>query len=51
MRILHTSDWHLGRSFKRVPLLEEQCRFVDQDYMRKMFEVYYFDDSPPSMQM
>jgi hypothetical protein len=30
MRILHTSDWHLGRSFKRVPLLEEQCRFTDQ---------------------
>ena len=30
MRILHTSDWHLGRSFKRVPLLEEQCRFADQ---------------------
>ena len=30
MRILHTSDWHLGRSFKRVSLLEEQCRFTDQ---------------------
>jgi exonuclease SbcD len=30
MRILHTSDWHLGRSFKGVPLLEEQCRFTDQ---------------------
>ncbi len=30
MRILHTSDWHLGRSFKRVPLLEEQHRFTDQ---------------------
>ena len=30
MRILHTSDWHLGRSFKRVPLLEEQCRFTNQ---------------------
>ncbi len=30
MRILHTSDWHLGRSFKKVPLAEEQARFVDQ---------------------
>jgi exonuclease SbcD len=30
MRILHTSDWHLGRSFNAVPLLEEQRRFVDQ---------------------
>jgi exonuclease SbcD len=30
MRILHTSDWHLGRTFKRVPLLEEQYRFTDQ---------------------
>ena len=30
MRILHTSDWHLGRSFKTVPLLDEQVGFVDQ---------------------
>ncbi len=30
MRILHTSDWHLGRSFKHVPLLDEQVGFVDQ---------------------
>ncbi len=30
VRILHTSDWHLGRNFNRVPLLEEQRRFVDQ---------------------
>ncbi|MAG68977.1 MAG: exonuclease sbcCD subunit D [Acidobacteria bacterium] len=30
MRILHTSDWHLGRSFKNVPLLDEQAGFVDQ---------------------
>ena len=30
MRILHTSDWHLGRSFKNVPLLDEQVGFVDQ---------------------
>ena len=30
MRILHTSDWHLGRNFEGVPLLEEQRRFIDQ---------------------
>ena len=29
MRILHTSDWHLGRSFHRVGLLEHQAEFVD----------------------
>ncbi|MDJ0462375.1 exonuclease SbcCD subunit D [Streptomyces sp. H27-C3] len=29
MRILHTSDWHLGRSFHRVGLLEAQSAFLD----------------------
>ncbi|MBT2505748.1 exonuclease SbcCD subunit D [Streptomyces sp. ISL-98] len=29
MRILHTSDWHLGRSFHRVNLLEAQAAFLD----------------------
>ncbi|HEY6794866.1 MAG TPA: exonuclease SbcCD subunit D [Kineosporiaceae bacterium] len=29
MRILHTSDWHLGRSFHRVGLLDAQAGFVD----------------------
>ena len=29
MRILHTSDWHLGRAFHRVSLLGAQARFVD----------------------
>ncbi|MFB7517198.1 exonuclease SbcCD subunit D [Streptomyces sp. NPDC056144] len=29
MRLLHTSDWHLGRSFHRVPLLEAQAAFLD----------------------
>ncbi|MFE7748750.1 exonuclease SbcCD subunit D [Streptomyces sp. NPDC057428] len=29
MRILHTSDWHLGRSLHRVSLLEAQAAFVD----------------------
>ncbi len=29
MRILHTSDWHLGRTFHRVDLLGPQERFLD----------------------
>ena len=29
MRILHTSDWHLGRSFHGASLLEAQAGFVD----------------------
>ncbi|MBA2465118.1 MAG: exonuclease SbcCD subunit D [Nocardioidaceae bacterium] len=29
MRILHTSDWHLGRSFHREGLLGAQAAFVD----------------------
>ncbi|MDP9828534.1 exonuclease SbcCD subunit D [Kineosporia succinea] len=30
MRILHTSDWHLGRSFHRVDLLSAQAQQFDQ---------------------
>ncbi len=29
MRILHTSDWHLGRSFHRVNLISEQSAYLD----------------------
>ncbi|MEW9549232.1 exonuclease SbcCD subunit D [Nonomuraea sp. NPDC050783] len=29
MRILHTSDWHLGRAFHRESLLAAQAAFVD----------------------
>ncbi|GAA4242020.1 exonuclease SbcCD subunit D [Actinomadura meridiana] len=29
MRLLHTSDWHLGRSFHREDLLSAQAAFVD----------------------
>ncbi|MEW9529826.1 exonuclease SbcCD subunit D [Microbispora sp. NPDC049125] len=29
MRLLHTSDWHLGRSFHRESLLSAQAAFVD----------------------
>ena len=29
MRILHTSDWHLGRSFHREGLLPAQAGFID----------------------
>lgn len=30
MRLLHTSDWHLGRAFHGVGLLTAQQRFIDQ---------------------
>jgi DNA repair protein SbcD/Mre11 len=29
MRLIHTSDWHLGRSFHREDLLAAQAQFVD----------------------
>ena len=29
MRLIHTSDWHLGRSFHQVGLLDAQAAFVD----------------------
>ena len=29
MRLLHTSDWHLGRSFHRVSMLDAQRAFLD----------------------
>ena len=29
MRILHTSDWHLGRSFGPVSLIDHQQQFID----------------------
>ncbi|MEU6096776.1 exonuclease SbcCD subunit D [Streptomyces sp. NPDC047079] len=29
MRLLHTSDWHLGRAFHRVNMLEAQAAFID----------------------
>lgn len=28
MRLLHTSDWHLGRSFHRVNMLDAQAGFL-----------------------
>ena len=30
MRILHTSDWHLGRSFHGASLLDDQAAVVDR---------------------
>jgi DNA repair protein SbcD/Mre11 len=30
VRFLHTSDWHVGRSFYGVPLLEDQAQALDQ---------------------
>jgi exonuclease SbcD len=36
MRLLHTSDWHLGRSFHGVGMLDAQQGFIDQlvDFVR-----------------
>ncbi|MFZ5650713.1 MAG: metallophosphoesterase family protein, partial [Bacillota bacterium] len=30
MRILHTSDWHLGRIFHGVHLTDDQAHILDQ---------------------
>ncbi len=30
MRILHTADWHLGRVFQQVSLLDDQAALLDQ---------------------
>ncbi len=30
MRILHTSDWHLGKTLENISRLEEQKRFIDE---------------------
>jgi exonuclease SbcD len=30
MRILHTSDWHLGRTLENISRIDEQRQFVDQ---------------------
>ena len=30
MKILHTSDWHLGRQFHNVSLLDDQAHVLDQ---------------------
>jgi len=30
MKILHTSDWHLGRTFHRSPLTREHQQFIDK---------------------
>ena len=29
MRLLHTSDWHLGRNFGQLSLADDQAAFVD----------------------
>ena len=28
-----------------------KCRFIDESYMHKLFEVYYFDDTPPDAEL
>ncbi|NLV35072.1 MAG: exonuclease subunit SbcD, partial [Clostridiaceae bacterium] len=29
MRILHTSDWHLGRNLEQISRIDEQRQFID----------------------
>jgi len=41
MRILHTSDWHLGKTLENFPRFEEQEKFLD-DFV-KMAEEYEVD--------
>ena len=30
MRILHSADWHLGRQFHNVSLIDDQAHLIDQ---------------------
>ncbi|TAH60959.1 MAG: exonuclease subunit SbcD, partial [Methanosarcina mazei] len=30
MRILHTSDWHLGKTLDNINRLDEQRQFIDE---------------------
>jgi len=41
MRILHTSDWHLGRSFHRAGLLGAQGAWLDHLVESSVFEFVY----------
>ena len=34
MRLLHTADWHLGRVFQQVSLLEDQRAVLDGVFER-----------------
>lgn len=44
---------HLAENVRLTPIMREntpttrKSRFIDAGYIRKLFEVYYFDDSPP----
>lgn len=44
---------HLAENVRMTPIMREntpttrKSRFIDAGYIRKLFEVYYFDDSPP----
>ena len=34
MKIIHTADWHLGKSLKNVPLTDEQSYILNGDFMK-----------------
>ena len=43
MRLLHTSDWHLGRSFHGEDLLAAQASYVDHLLATVETEGYRYD--------
>ena len=45
MRILHTADWHLGKSLEGRSRLEEQRRFLS-DFVRIVKEEQVESDHP-----
>lgn len=34
MKIIHTADWHLGKSLKNMPLIDEQAYLLNGDFMK-----------------
>ena len=39
MKIIHTADWHLGKSLKNVPLTDEQAYILNGDFMKIVNDV------------
>ena len=39
MKIIHTADWHLGKSLKNVPLTDEQAYILNGDFMKIVDDV------------
>ena len=39
MKIIHTADWHLGKSLKHMPLIDEQAYILRGDFMKIVDDV------------